>query len=40
MAFEELEQRKQRLVQYFNEARFSVAQIYDYAAKRWGEPQQ
>ena len=40
MAFDELDKRKQRLVQYFNEARFSVAQIYDYAAKRWGEPQQ
>ncbi|WP_455211609.1 tetratricopeptide repeat protein [Kaarinaea lacus] len=39
LAFDELEQRKQRLVQYFNEARFSVAQIYDYAAKRWGEQQ-
>jgi len=39
MAFDELEQRKQRLVQYFNEARFSVAQIYDYAAKRWGDQQ-
>lgn len=36
MAYDELEQRKKRLVQYFNEARFSVAQIYDYAAKRWG----
>ena len=40
LAFDELERRKQRLVQYFNEARFSVAQIYDYAAKRWGEQQQ
>jgi len=37
MAFDELERRKTRLVSYFNEARFSVAQIYDYAAKRWGE---
>jgi len=36
MAFDELERRKTRLVSYFNEARFSVAQIYDYAAKRWG----
>ena len=36
MAYDELERRKQRLVSYFNEARFSVAQIYDYAAKRWG----
>ncbi|MGD8571130.1 MAG: tetratricopeptide repeat protein [Gammaproteobacteria bacterium] len=37
MAYKELERRKQRLVNYFNEARFSVAQIYDYAAKRWGK---
>ena len=36
MAYDELERRKKRLVNYFNEARFSVAQIYDYAAKRWG----
>ena len=36
MAYDELEHRKTRLVSYFNEARFSVAQIYDYAAKRWG----
>ena len=36
MAYDELERRKKRLVSYFNEARFSVAQIYDYAAKRWG----
>lgn len=36
MAYDELEARKKRLVNYFNEARFSVAQIYDYAAKRWG----
>ncbi|MEJ2180506.1 MAG: hypothetical protein P8Y28_08720 [Gammaproteobacteria bacterium] len=36
MAYDELERRKQRLVSYFTEARFSVAQIYDYAAKRWG----
>jgi len=35
IAFDELDQRKKRLVGYFNEARFSVAQIYDYAAKRW-----
>jgi tetratricopeptide (TPR) repeat protein len=39
LAYDELERRKQRLVQYFNEARFSVAQIYDYAAKRWGQTQ-
>ena len=37
LAYNELEQRKKRLVEYFNQARFSVAQIYDYAAKRWGE---
>ncbi|KPJ95176.1 MAG: hypothetical protein AMJ55_04555 [Gammaproteobacteria bacterium SG8_15] len=36
MAYDELERRKERLVNYFNEARFSVAQIYDYASKRWG----
>ena len=36
MAYDELDRRKQRLVGYFNEARFAVAQIYDYAAKRWG----
>jgi len=36
MAFDELAQRKQRLLNYFNEARFAVAQIYDYAAQRWG----
>ena len=36
MAFKELDKRKKRLIGYFNEARFSVAQIYDYAAKRWG----
>ncbi|NOZ54286.1 MAG: tetratricopeptide repeat protein [Gammaproteobacteria bacterium] len=37
MAFDELERRKTRLESYFNDARFSVAQIYDYAAKRWGD---
>ena len=36
IAFDELDSRKKRLVGYFNEVRFSVAQIYDYAAKRWG----
>jgi tetratricopeptide (TPR) repeat protein len=40
LAYDELDLRKQRLVQYFNEARFSVAQIYDYAAKRWGDQRQ
>jgi len=39
LAYNELDRRKQRLVKYFNEARFSVAQIYDYAAKRWGDKQ-
>ena len=39
LAYDELDQRKQRIVEYFNEARFSVAQIYDYAAKRWGDQQ-
>jgi tetratricopeptide (TPR) repeat protein len=39
LAYDELDRRKQRLVKYFNEARFSVAQIYDYAAKRWGDKQ-
>jgi len=37
IAFDELDRRKKRLVGYFNEARFSVAQIYDYAAQRWGD---
>lgn len=36
LALEELEKRKQRLLGYAGEARFSMAQIYDYAAKRWG----
>ena len=36
MAYDILDQRKQRLLKYFNEARFAVAQIYDYAAQRWG----
>jgi len=36
IAYNELDSRKRRLIAYFNEARFSVAQIYDYAAKRWG----
>jgi len=37
MAFDELDRRKERLVSYYNEARFSIAQIYDYASKRWGK---
>lgn len=36
MAYDVLDARKQRLVKYFNDARFAVAQIYDYAAQRWG----
>jgi len=36
LASAELNRRKQRLVGYAGEARFSMAQIYDYAAKRWG----
>ena len=36
LALEELEKRKQRLLGYAGEARFSMAQIYDFAAKRWG----
>lgn len=37
MALQELEKRRERLVSYAGEARFSMAQIYDYAAKRWGQ---
>lgn len=37
LALKELENRQQRLVGYAAEARFSMAQIYDYASKRWGE---
>lgn len=39
LAQEALERRKQRLLGYAGEARFSMAQIYDYAAKRWGNEQ-
>ncbi len=39
LAQESLAQRKQRLLGYAGEARFSMAQIYDYAAKRWGGEQ-
>ena len=35
-SLKELENRKQRLVSYAADARFSMAQLYDYAAKRWG----
>lgn len=37
LAQETLERRKQRLTGYAGEARFSMAQIYDYASKRWGK---
>lgn len=36
MVLLELERRKRRVFGYADEARFSMAQIYDYAAKRWG----
>lgn len=36
LSLKELENRKQRLVSYAADARFSMAQLYDYAAKRWG----
>lgn len=36
LALAELDKRRQRLQSYAGEARFSMAQIYDYAAKRWG----
>jgi tetratricopeptide (TPR) repeat protein len=39
MALLELERRKRRVLGYADEARFSMAQIYDYAAKRWGGKQ-
>ncbi len=39
LALEELEKRQQRLLGYAGEARFSMAQIYDYASKRWGSGQ-
>jgi hypothetical protein len=39
LAMAELERRRQRLVSYAGEARFSMAQIYDYASKRWGGEQ-
>lgn len=37
LALNELGRRKQRLASYAEEAQFSMAQIYDYAAKRWGK---
>ena len=36
LALDELERRRKRLLGYADEARFSIARIYDYAAKRWG----
>lgn len=39
LAQETLDRRKQRLLGYAGEARFSMAQIYDYASKRWGSKQ-
>lgn len=37
LAYDELEKRKNRLLNYYNDAQFSTAQIYDYAEKRWGK---
>jgi len=37
LALEELSRRRERIKAYAEEARFSIAQIYDYSAKRWGE---
>ncbi len=37
LARQELSRRDERIKAYAEEARFSIAQIYDYAAKRWGE---
>ena len=39
LAQETLERRKQRLLGYASETRFSMAQMYDYASKRWGGEQ-
>jgi tetratricopeptide (TPR) repeat protein len=36
LALAELQRRKKRIISFAGEARFSMAQIYDYAAKRWG----
>jgi len=36
LALQELERRRKRIQAYTDETRFSIAQIYDYAAKRWG----
>lgn len=37
LAMSELQRRKDRIIEFAGEARFSMAQIYDYAAKRWGD---
>lgn len=39
LAQETLKRHKQRLLGYASEARFSMAQMYDYASKRWGNEQ-
>ncbi len=39
LAQETLKHRKQRLLSYASEARFSMAQMYDYASRRWGGEQ-
>ncbi len=36
LALQELEHRRKRIQAYSDEVRFSIAQIYDYAAQRWG----
>ncbi len=36
-SLKELENRKQQLVSHAADAQFSMAQLYDYAAKRWGD---
>ena len=37
LALQELSQRRKRIKAYSDEVRFSIAQIYDYAAQRWGK---
>ena len=39
LAQETLKRHEQRLLGYASEARFSMAQMYDYASKRWGSEQ-
>lgn len=36
LAVQELGHRRKRILAYNDEVRFSIAQIYDYAAQRWG----